>query len=115
MCTPHVAGSSVAFLMATAFGPGLMFPVIALPVPVQLQHDVRRILFGGAPVAAPGAFQRMTKLRQRRRGHQQGQQQIRHTTDRNSHRRSSSASLLYNDWNDLPYQVTIARSMGRPT
>src|SRR5438045_9290237 len=31
MCTPHVAGSSVAFWNGTAFGPGLLFPVIALP------------------------------------------------------------------------------------
>src|SRR5882762_7643805 len=55
MCTPHVAGSSSAFCIATALGPGLMLPVIALPSQFISSTTCVRLSFVGpqSPLHVP--------------------------------------------------------------
>src|SRR6266487_1605077 len=70
-----------------------------LAVPVELEQDVRAVLFRRSPIAAPRAFERVTELRQRRRRHQQHSQRPRQATERDLHREFLPGALLYTDWN----------------
>src|SRR5260221_4179973 len=55
MCTPQVAGSSAAFCIATALGPGLMLPVIVLPSQFISSTTCVRLSFVGpqSPLHVP--------------------------------------------------------------
>src|SRR5262245_27638022 len=67
-------------------------------VTMELEQHARAILLRRSPIAAPGALQWVTELRQRRRGHQQDSQRARQATNRDSHR-VLLGGLLYTDWN----------------